>query len=250
MINTYDTFSGLVSHVGQIKTNCTGIETLTSFYQNSQFKLGTEILIVDTKLIIFILSPFAVIFCFILTLLAYKVLRQFGPFKHRLTQTASTHLLQASESNKQRRNKSKSSNNDNPYLPFDNHIRDNHSQQPQTNGELPRNTTHKMSSSSNAPSHLPPDPMDKYEQISPELGVGIERWNAIRQAWTSPSTSAPSTSDTTTDNKKPKKYYTVDADTIVEHLVNPKKPAFKHPVPLAEMVKILIELWEADGLFD
>ncbi|KAL0486332.1 hypothetical protein AKO1_002016 [Acrasis kona] len=85
------------------------------------------------------------------------------------------------------------------------------------------------------------DYMKKYEAISQDL-VGVDRWNAIRQAWTA---------QQHIDKKKSKTTpYTVDVDTIVEHLVNPKKPAFAHPVPLPEMVNILMELWEADGLFD
>jgi hypothetical protein len=110
------------------------------------------------------------------------------------------------------------------------------------------NSTSSMMSSSST-TEVKEDPMAKYDLVAPELGVGLDRWAAIRKAWQTgckdPSTLPSNKLQTTTPTKKKKYDKYVDVDSIVEHLVNPRKPAFKHPVPLPEMIVILIELWEA-----
>ena len=93
----------------------------------------------------------------------------------------------------------------------------------------------------------PNDPMNRYDTVAPELGVGLERWNAIRKSWVS---GAFAKEKKTIDVMNRNKQQPMDVDSIVEHLVNPKKPAFQKPVPLGEMINILIEIWESDGLFE
>ena len=70
-------------------------------------------------------------------------------------------------------------------------------------------------------------------------GVGVNRWNALREKWLSESTDKTSLS-----YSKNQEY--VDVDIVVEYLIHPKQPAFPKPVPLSEIVDILIELWEAE----
>ena len=112
-------------------------------------------------------------------------------------------------------------------------------------------STTSSTSSNTSTTSTKEDPMAKYELVAPELGVGYDRWCAIRKAWQTgcKDASTSSLSDKKLTRKKNYDKY-VDVDSIVEHIVNPRKPAFKHPVPLPEMIVILIELWEADGLYD
>jgi hypothetical protein len=93
---------------------------------------------------------------------------------------------------------------------------------------------------------LKDDPMKKYDNVAPELGVGYERWVAIRKAW---QTGCKGPSSTIPPKPKKKKYdKCVDVDSIVEHLVNPRKPAFKHPVPLSEMITVCLSLLITHGI--
>eukprot|EP00668_Euglena_longa_P016685 GGOE01020975.1.p2 GENE.GGOE01020975.1~~GGOE01020975.1.p2 ORF type:complete len:137 (-),score=21.97 GGOE01020975.1:480-890(-) len=78
----------------------------------------------------------------------------------------------------------------------------------------------------------------KYESVSANLSPGFERYCAIRRAWTS-STARPQ-----------RTHRAVDVDAVCECLASARPTAFKHPIPLKEMVGILEELWEDDGLFD
>mmetsp|Transcript_9444 Transcript_9444/g.13965 ORF Transcript_9444/g.13965 Transcript_9444/m.13965 type:complete len:84 (-) Transcript_9444:2491-2742(-) len=70
-------------------------------------------------------------------------------------------------------------------------------------------------------------------------GVGTKRWETIREAWLKPTNGIENETN---------KY--VDIDTVVEYLTDPKKPKFPSPVCLTEMVDILIEVWEREGLFE
>jgi len=113
------------------------------------------------------------------------------------------------------------------------------------------NSSTSTSSSTISSNEAKEDPMSKYDLVAPELGVGLDRWVAIRKAWQTGCKDPSTIAEQKRVNAKKKKYDKyVDVDSIVEHLVNPRKPAFKHPVPLPEMIVILIELWEADGLYD
>eukprot|EP01080_Neovahlkampfia_damariscottae_P000729 gene729-8981_t len=77
-----------------------------------------------------------------------------------------------------------------------------------------------------------------FTQVKPELGIGVKRFQGIRKEWTKGK-----------ENYKPKTYK-VDVESVVEDLFNDKKPKFKNPVSLPDMVDILIEIWEEDGFFD
>lgn len=69
--------------------------------------------------------------------------------------------------------------------------------------------------------------------------LGYRKWCTIRQEWLKQ----------TGPNQK-KKPIPVDVDSVVDLLSDINGPAFETPVPLNEMVNILLEMWEADGLFD
>lgn len=66
------------------------------------------------------------------------------------------------------------------------------------------------------------------------MNLGYQRWCEIQKKWKE-------------GEPKKRKQTPVDVENVVDYLVNPRKPAFKQPVPLPEMIKILVELWEADS---
>eukprot|EP01063_Lacrimia_lanifica_P013832 TRINITY_DN2043_c0_g1_i2.p1 TRINITY_DN2043_c0_g1~~TRINITY_DN2043_c0_g1_i2.p1 ORF type:complete len:113 (+),score=27.27 TRINITY_DN2043_c0_g1_i2:57-395(+) len=72
--------------------------------------------------------------------------------------------------------------------------------------------------------------------VAPEL-VGAARWEAIRAAW-----------NVKTSEPKPRRRQDIDVDGISYALTHPHTP-FQNPVPLPDMVGILVEVWEEDGLF-
>lgn len=114
-----------------------------------------------------------------------------------------------------------------------------------------------MSSTNNVPQlytkssgNDPNDPMNLYDTVAPELGVGLERWKAIRHAWVTGEFCKDKKTISALNDSREDHRDSVDVDAIVEHLVNPKKPSFQKPIPLKEMIQILLEIWESDGLFE
>lgn len=104
------------------------------------------------------------------------------------------------------------------------------------------------------------------DQHASELGVGYERWCALRRHWLGQEQQRCA-DDNNNDHGNnasngkhgkernlPKKRYfdfdEVDVEDIVERLVDPARPPFSQPVPLGIMVAILQEVWESDGEYD
>mmetsp|Transcript_4756 Transcript_4756/g.17835 ORF Transcript_4756/g.17835 Transcript_4756/m.17835 type:complete len:208 (-) Transcript_4756:2560-3183(-) len=83
-----------------------------------------------------------------------------------------------------------------------------------------------------------------------EQGVGEQRWHALREQWLTADTQnnikEDSTNGSSPSGELKKHHDYVDVDTVVEYLIHPKRPPFPKPVPLPEIVDILIELWEAE----
>lgn len=73
-----------------------------------------------------------------------------------------------------------------------------------------------------------------------ELGIGAARWKRLREKWITQ----------TVEPRKRSEEDIVDVDTVVEYLINPKQPNFPQPIPLQDLVDILLELWEAEYGFD
>ena len=144
MIKRCSSRRGFTLNDRELLVSTSHIESPHAYTQNNQLKLGPDFFIVDTKLFIFILSPFVVIFLFVLALLAFKALRRISHFKNN-SYGASTTLLHSGDTIQKpiRRSKSKSTD---PYLPFDTH-------KPQMNN----NNT---------------DYINKYEALTSEIEVG------------------------------------------------------------------------------
>jgi len=96
------------------------------------------------------------------------------------------------------------------------------------------------------------------------VNTGLERWKAMREKWvkkredespkeiqrkyTNPLNLLLSKlpNGTTTKKKKP----TIDYDTIYNELLLNNNCVLSQSVPLPQLVEILVEIWEDDGLYD
>lgn len=92
--------------------------------------------------------------------------------------------------------------------------------------------------------------MSKQEDIGSGLlfvNHGLARWHQIRAEWKRPNpekgVSRMKCGVTAKD---------LDIDTVVEHIFSQvgKGPELPESVPLSQMIDILIDFWEADGLYD
>ncbi|KAK9677206.1 hypothetical protein RND81_11G128000 [Saponaria officinalis] len=70
---------------------------------------------------------------------------------------------------------------------------------------------------------------------------GLNLWNQTRQRWVG-SKKQTSKGQQTRDPK-------LSWNTTYESLLGSNKP-FSQPVPLAEMVDFLVDIWEQDGMYD
>ena len=71
---------------------------------------------------------------------------------------------------------------------------------------------------------------------------GLLKWEQDRNSWRS----VCSSKSTKTNHSQ-----SVDVDVIIEHIfTNPGKTALPSPVPLPQMIDILVDFWESDGLYD
>ncbi|XP_057454181.1 uncharacterized protein LOC130745811 isoform X2 [Lotus japonicus] len=73
------------------------------------------------------------------------------------------------------------------------------------------------------------------------VNQGLNLWNQTRQRWVGPK--KPETR--TQQLREPK----LSWNATYESLLGSNKP-FRQPIPLAEMVDFLVDIWEQDGLYD
>ncbi|CAI0415075.1 unnamed protein product [Linum tenue] len=89
----------------------------------------------------------------------------------------------------------------------------------------------------------PLDPCTKYiENGLFLLAAGLLLWNQTRQQWLA---NKLSQSKTKPQAREP----TISWNASYDSLLGSNKP-FHHPVPLAEMVDFLVDVWEQEGLYD
>jgi hypothetical protein len=74
------------------------------------------------------------------------------------------------------------------------------------------------------------------------VNEGLAKWNNDREKWRSTQSAKSSASSSN--------IHAVDVDVIVEHLFSQHRKTLPSAVPLPQMVDILIDFWEADGLYD
>jgi hypothetical protein len=80
--------------------------------------------------------------------------------------------------------------------------------------------------------------------------VGLRRWEEARQGWLVSCHQSDASSD-----GYPKSAIPLDVDEIIDLIFSQRwraqeddRAQFPHPVPLPQMVDILVDLWEAEGL--
>ncbi|GAB5031562.1 Hypothetical protein NocV09_00601150 [Nannochloropsis oceanica] len=104
-----------------------------------------------------------------------------------------------------------------------------------------------------ATSHIPSRRVAGAE--SSYVNFGLELWNKRRKVWLrkgekSEGVSA-STSRPAAITLLPKRSRSVDVDTIIESIFSTTGDArLPQPVPLSQMIDLLVDFWEADGLYD
>lgn len=71
---------------------------------------------------------------------------------------------------------------------------------------------------------------------------GLLRWERLRLEWRKPDPTIP------IKNKSAK---TIDPEDIIERIFSHSgNGVLPEPIPLPQMIDILIDFWEADGLYD
>mmetsp|Transcript_16608 Transcript_16608/g.23407 ORF Transcript_16608/g.23407 Transcript_16608/m.23407 type:complete len:117 (-) Transcript_16608:56-406(-) len=77
------------------------------------------------------------------------------------------------------------------------------------------------------------------------INQGLQRWEEAREQW----------KKTDTSDSTPRGAVPVDVDEIIDLIFSQRwrnpddnKGSFPQPVPLPQMVDILVDLWEAEGL--
>jgi hypothetical protein len=74
---------------------------------------------------------------------------------------------------------------------------------------------------------------------------GLERWTKMRAEWRKPASGYKPGSKGEVRNRN------LDVDAVIEHVFSqPLSGQLPHAVPLGQMIDILIDFWEADGLYD
>ncbi|XP_022933439.1 uncharacterized protein LOC111440853 [Cucurbita moschata] len=73
---------------------------------------------------------------------------------------------------------------------------------------------------------------------------GLLLWNQNRLQWIGGSSSS-NTTDQTQQKRKAKISWRATYDSLLS-----TRQSFPHPIPLSEMVKFLVEVWEQEGLYD
>lgn len=99
----------------------------------------------------------------------------------------------------------------------------------------------------------------------------MEHWEQLRREWNTPSPHAQLPRRETRYAKNAKRYYdvccpffppefefellgirakTVDVGDVIDRIFSRANGALAEPLPLGQMIDILIDFWEADGLYD
>mmetsp|Transcript_17380 Transcript_17380/g.17467 ORF Transcript_17380/g.17467 Transcript_17380/m.17467 type:complete len:94 (+) Transcript_17380:210-491(+) len=93
-----------------------------------------------------------------------------------------------------------------------------------------------MSSSSTAPQEM------KLNTDEGFVNEGMERWEHLRKEWLKKRGTRP---------KSEVRAKNIDVGEVVERIFsNSSGGILPEPIPLGQMIDILIDFWEADGLYD
>ena len=84
-------------------------------------------------------------------------------------------------------------------------------------------------------------PASREEAAAQYRNLGRKHWLAYRAAWTAKTPEQRQAS--------PKKARPLEVDGIVNSVIQ-STGDLPHPVALPQMIDLLVDVWEADGLFD
>jgi hypothetical protein len=78
---------------------------------------------------------------------------------------------------------------------------------------------------------------------------GLERWEKLRAEWKSSSFDGPKVQPAPKRRTERKE---LDLEDILDRIFNGRdgSMALPEPIPLPDMIEILLGVWEADGLYD
>ena len=80
---------------------------------------------------------------------------------------------------------------------------------------------------------------------------GLERWEKMREEWQNRGTPSNSDNKEKKINRRNKAKRIENVEEIIERLFNQSRGGeLPEPLPLCQMIDILTDLWEADGMFD
>jgi len=82
---------------------------------------------------------------------------------------------------------------------------------------------------------------------TPFRNVGLERWTEARGRWTARPSGAGQGKGSTIGSAEKRKVV-MHPDELFDELTSPRYENFSERIPLGELVGVLIEVWEANGL--
>lgn len=87
----------------------------------------------------------------------------------------------------------------------------------------------------------------KPDSSNPEFhNVGYSNWLQLRREWLTKKQSVDGS-----DSVRQVVAKNIDVDDVVERIYsNASNGMLKEPIPLGQMIDLLIDFWEADGLYD
>ena len=86
---------------------------------------------------------------------------------------------------------------------------------------------------------------------TPYVNPGLERWNATRAKWLAEPSPAEAKEKSSANKRGEVRAKNIDVEDLVERIFSQSgSGVLAEPVPLGQLIDILIEFWEADGLYD
>ena len=80
------------------------------------------------------------------------------------------------------------------------------------------------------------------------VNVGLQRWEKMRAEWTG---SRPGVEGARAPRRGEVRAKTIDVEDVIERIFSQTgKGQLSEPIPLGQMIDILVDFWESEGLFD
>ena len=80
------------------------------------------------------------------------------------------------------------------------------------------------------------------------VNAGLQRWEKMRAEWTSTQSGEDGVRASRRGEVRAK---TIDVEDVIERIFSQTgKGQLPEPIPLGQMIDILVDFWESEGLFD